>query len=631
MQIFISYSSIDKEKVDIIDKDFQSIGINLIRDTRDLKPKGSIKEFMKRVRSTDYVVMVISDSFIKSYYCMYEVLELLEESRFQERLLPILLPNLKIFNTNGAIGYIKYWENILEKENDSAKGIKELSNIEGVVADINHYRKIRNNIDQFIGIIRDMKSWKFNSLRNEAYKSMIIYLGIKEVDTYADILEIQTIADPEEQEIELYDFLTKNPNHKLALFHRAFLAAEEGKYLVAKDFYNRVLKIDNSYESAHFNLGLCLVKLNENETAKKHFIKTLEINPSNAVAFLQLGIIHMKDLDIEEAKSCFLKTIELDEGNSEAYNNLGILYRDKIKEINIGIEYFLAAYKLKPKELTIILNLAFSYELINDENMAYFYYSQAYGVQPHNIELIRKMQYFQNKNDVYAKTLNEPTIASKENDIKKLEEKIEPDYLEIRTPIVGYYRSAREYEGITYQGGSYYHDGYPNYDNAKIIKGTEYIKVGDYIKSGQVIGQVFVMSWFEDIESEVGGYIVDKVAKGGPVEYDEVLYLVDPNKPETLIINSPIVGDFHRSGIIIKPGLYDYSEPKECGRQDGVPYIEKGDYIEKGQVICVFQVGLIGHEIQSEVEGYIYKVLVEDRSAVEFEQPLFEIIPKRKK
>jgi acetyl-CoA carboxylase biotin carboxyl carrier protein len=78
--------------------------------------------------------------------------------------------------------------------------------------------------------------------------------------------------------------------------------------------------------------------------------------------------------------------------------------------------------------------------------------------------------------------------------------------LEIRSPIVGtFYRAASP-------------DKPP------------YVKVGDSIAAGDVVCIVEAMKLFNEIESEVSGKIVKVlIEEAKPVEYDQVLYLVDPN------------------------------------------------------------------------------------------------------
>lgn len=77
-----------------------------------------------------------------------------------------------------------------------------------------------------------------------------------------------------------------------------------------------------------------------------------------------------------------------------------------------------------------------------------------------------------------------------------------------------------------------------------------------------------------------------------------------------LTIKSPIIGTFYR-----KPS------------PDKGPFVEVGDSVKEGDVLCVIEAMKLFNEIESEVTGKIVKVLVEDSSPVEFDQPLFLVDP----
>lgn len=77
-----------------------------------------------------------------------------------------------------------------------------------------------------------------------------------------------------------------------------------------------------------------------------------------------------------------------------------------------------------------------------------------------------------------------------------------------------------------------------------------------------------------------------------------------------ITIKSPIIGTFYRKASPDKP-----------------PFVEVGDTISKGDVLCVIEAMKLFNDIESEVSGKIIKVLVEDSSPVEFDQPLFLIDP----
>ena len=76
-------------------------------------------------------------------------------------------------------------------------------------------------------------------------------------------------------------------------------------------------------------------------------------------------------------------------------------------------------------------------------------------------------------------------------------------------------------------------------------------------------------------------------------------------------VKSPIVGTFYRSSSPDKP-----------------PFSKVGDTIAEGDVICIIEAMKLFNEIESEVSGKIVKVLVEDATPVQFDQPLFLVDPK---
>ncbi|MDC1279594.1 acetyl-CoA carboxylase biotin carboxyl carrier protein [Flavobacteriaceae bacterium] len=89
------------------------------------------------------------------------------------------------------------------------------------------------------------------------------------------------------------------------------------------------------------------------------------------------------------------------------------------------------------------------------------------------------------------------------------------------------------------------------------------------------------------------------------------LQSVDIAEEDHLItIKSPIIGTFYRKPSPDKPN-----------------FIEIGDLISEGSVLCVVEAMKLFNEIESEYSGKIVKILVDDSSPVEFDQPLFVIDP----
>ena len=75
-------------------------------------------------------------------------------------------------------------------------------------------------------------------------------------------------------------------------------------------------------------------------------------------------------------------------------------------------------------------------------------------------------------------------------------------------------------------------------------------------------------------------------------------------------IKSPMIGTFYRS-----------SNP------DTPPFAAVGDKVEAGQTVCIVEAMKLFNEIESEISGTIVKVLVENASPVEYDQPLFLVDP----
>jgi acetyl-CoA carboxylase biotin carboxyl carrier protein len=84
----------------------------------------------------------------------------------------------------------------------------------------------------------------------------------------------------------------------------------------------------------------------------------------------------------------------------------------------------------------------------------------------------------------------------------------------------------------------------------------------------------------------------------------------EPPKKNTVYIRSPMVGTFYRAPAPEKP-----------------PYVQVGDIVQKGQVVCIIEAMKLFNEIQSEVSGKIVRILVENAQPVEYDQPLFEVEP----
>ncbi|HVZ56633.1 MAG TPA: acetyl-CoA carboxylase biotin carboxyl carrier protein [Chitinophagaceae bacterium] len=88
-----------------------------------------------------------------------------------------------------------------------------------------------------------------------------------------------------------------------------------------------------------------------------------------------------------------------------------------------------------------------------------------------------------------------------------------------------------------------------------------------------------------------------------------------PKAPEApaanlVTIKSPMIGTFYRRSSPDKPA-----------------FVEVGEEVSPGKVVCIIEAMKLFNEIESEVSGKVVKILVEDASPVEYDQPLFLVEP----
>ena len=104
-----------------------------------------------------------------------------------------------------------------------------------------------------------------------------------------------------------------------------------------------------------------------------------------------------------------------------------------------------------------------------------------------------------------------------------------------------------------------------------------------------------------------------KEKKKIPVKIDnDETKLIEESEIKTnhITIKSPMIGTLYRSP-----------------NPESEPYINEGDTINAGQTICIIEAMKLFNEIESEFSGKVIKILIDDTSPVEFDQPLFIIDP----
>jgi hypothetical protein len=156
--VFVSYAWNDEseEMVDQIEQSLQARGIRIVRDKRDLGYKGLIGKFMERLGRGTCVIVVISDNYLRSPNCMFELVEIADAKQFHDRIFPVILKDADIYDPIKRIEYVRYWE---VKRNELAAAMRTLdpANLHGIREEMDLYDRIRDRISGIASTLKDIE------------------------------------------------------------------------------------------------------------------------------------------------------------------------------------------------------------------------------------------------------------------------------------------------------------------------------------------------------------------------------------------------------------------------------------------------------------------------------------------
>lgn len=228
-QVFISYAwgGESERIVNELDADLQSSGIRIVRDKRDLGFKGMIRDFMRQIGRGYAVVVVISDKYLRSPNCMYELVEIARNKDIYDRIFPIVLADADIYNPVSRIKYIKHWEDKL-KELDEAMRTVSAANLQGLREEMDSYDEIRDNISNLTFLLKDMNTLTPEMHENNNFAIMISALK-KRLSS-----EIEEMVSPKQEPEPAPKAATKKP--------RTARTSKPKKVSSGRDYIDKVIK-----------------------------------------------------------------------------------------------------------------------------------------------------------------------------------------------------------------------------------------------------------------------------------------------------------------------------------------------------------------------------------------------------
>ena len=174
-EVFVSYAWNTESNV-IVDRIQQALGqegIRLIRDREEVRYRDSIRDFRRRIGQGKCVVVVISDKYLKSENCMFEMIEIAKTPVLRERIFPIVLSDANIYKATGRIKYVRYWEDEIQELDEALKTVRG-DNLTKLQEDLNVYSEIRRLFDGIADTLRDMNALTPDQHEGSGFEELIL-------------------------------------------------------------------------------------------------------------------------------------------------------------------------------------------------------------------------------------------------------------------------------------------------------------------------------------------------------------------------------------------------------------------------------------------------------------------------
>ena len=248
---------------------------------------------MNKIRKSDYAILVISDNYLKSINCMYEVLEVMKDEGYRDRIIPVVLNNACIYYAIGRANYIKYWKEEFTKLSNEISEINDNESSFSLIDMLKMIGDIKRNIGEFISILSDMNYPNINDISEEISKKLndrglyIELKGIEElkkkfINHYNEKItppskDVKYIID----ELIMYNKPNCIRNFLLFAYKREPLKERTLKFIKEKNFWEYIIN-------------------SKNEVLRKEFLAFLRENFEEALIFILMNPALLKEFHNED-------------------------------------------------------------------------------------------------------------------------------------------------------------------------------------------------------------------------------------------------------------------------------------------------------------------------------------------
>ncbi len=187
--IFLSYCHNESCLADIIENKIKEMAkgkIEVSRDNRKLQYKDSLDEYMRSIKEHDFVISIVSDGYLRSSPCMYEITELMRDRNYYDKLLFVIISDhdIKFYEnkdikikadiySHNRFDYIKYWEDEKSKIDKKVLEIKNPALMLELTEESRRIEIISLHVGEFISKLKDGLGISFQDMLSSDFKDFL--------------------------------------------------------------------------------------------------------------------------------------------------------------------------------------------------------------------------------------------------------------------------------------------------------------------------------------------------------------------------------------------------------------------------------------------------------------------------
>jgi internalin A len=167
-EVFISYAwgndtpegKIHAQAVDSLASALEGDGFVPVRDRDQVRPGDRISDFIRRLTRADLIVAVISDRYLRSPYCMYEIYRVWQRSQADADLLsrvlvPVVLPEVRVSSLQERLPYMEHWAEQAETLEALVRNTKLRPSSESW-EEVRLVREFSHHVDDILVFLKDV-------------------------------------------------------------------------------------------------------------------------------------------------------------------------------------------------------------------------------------------------------------------------------------------------------------------------------------------------------------------------------------------------------------------------------------------------------------------------------------------